>query len=281
MNAIGGDPVLAPTGSLLDYYKTNSYGTMTLTSTVVAWVTLPQTEAYYGNGNDGLGSAPNNGQRMAEDALNAANAVVNFGQFDSDNDGFVDSIDFIHSGYAAETGSGGGNWMWSHRWGLNSTRSSGDLNGLGVSVKASDYHTEAALWDTSGTNILRVGVIAHETGRFFGLPDLYDSDGTSAGIGSYCLMANSWGFDGTQYHPPQLSAWCRQQVNFTVPTVIGAGTYNIGRAETVSQTFKVNSGYPSGEYSAPDGAWHLRNSRDPGGRCPGFSGLRGSERQRQ
>ncbi len=248
MNAVGGDPLVAPTGSLLDYYRENSYGTMTLTSTVIAWVTLPQTEAYYGDGVDGFGNYPQNAQRMVEDALNAANATVNFGQFDADNDGFVDSIDIIHSGYAAETGFGGGDWIWSHRWAVPTPWSSGDLNGSGTSVKVFDYHTEAALWDTSGTNILRVGVVAHETGHFFGLPDLYDTDGSSEGIGSWCLMANSWGFDFTQWHPPHFSAWCKQELGFVVPTVIGAGTYGLPRAETIAKSYRVNHGYPGGEY---------------------------------
>ena len=42
----------------------------------------------------------------------------------------------------------------------------------------------------------------------FGFPDLYDTDGSSEGIGNWCLMAGgSWGAGGdTPTHP---SAWCK------------------------------------------------------------------------
>lgn len=251
-NTVGGDPALAPTGSVRDYFTEASYGTVTLNSTVLAWVTLPNTEAYYGNGQNGTGSYPTNAQRMVYDALNLADPLVNFADFDTDNDGFVDAITIIHSGYAAETGGGAGNWIWSHKWSLwavpGGRWSSADLNGGGANVKVYDYHTEAALWGTSGTGITRIGVICHETGHFFGLPDLYDTDGTSEGIGSYCLMANSWGFDFTQQHPPHFSAWCKQQLGWVTPTVITSGTYNAPRVAVTPTVFKVSSGYPSGEY---------------------------------
>lgn len=252
-NRVGGDPVLAPTGSVKDYFHEASYGTMTLNSTVIAWVTLPHTEAFYGNGSSGRqGDFPNNGQGMVRDALDLADALVNFGDFDTDNDGFVDAITIIHSGYGAETGSGGGNWMWSHRWSLwqapGGRWTSADRNGSGGNVNVYDYHTEPALWGTSGNGIVRIGVICHETGHFFGLPDLYDTDGSSGGIGSYCLMANSWGFDGTQLHPPHLSAWCKIYLGWITPTVIGPGAYIAPRVETDPTAFRINAGYPSGEY---------------------------------
>jgi len=174
-NQIGGDATLAPTGSVKDLYLENSYGTMTLESTVVAWVTLPQTEAYYADGSDGTdGPFPTNAQGMVRDALELVDPLVDFSQFDDDSDGYIDAIDIIHSGYGAETGGGGGDWIWSHRWSLWQLPGGEWTSDEGVKVY--DYHTEPALWSTSGTNIVRFGVIAHETGHFFGLPDLYDTD---------------------------------------------------------------------------------------------------------
>lgn len=252
-NAVGGHPTLAPTGSVKDYYTETSYGTMTLNSTVIAWVTLPHTEAYYADGSSGEGPFPTNPQGMVRDALVLADPLVNFADFDTDNDGYVDAIDIIHSGYAAETGgAGSANWIWSHRWNLyqlpGGKWTSADVNGNGVNVKVYDYHTEAALWGTSGTQILRVGVIAHETGHFFGLPDLYDTDNSSEGIGSYCMMANSWGFDGTQLRPPHFSAWCKSQLGWVTPTVISPGNFTALQVETSPTVFRINAGYPSGEY---------------------------------
>ncbi|MCH8807332.1 MAG: M6 family metalloprotease domain-containing protein [Planctomycetes bacterium] len=253
-NAVGGDPTLAPTGSVKDVFTENSYGTMTLASTVVAWVTLPQNEAYYGNGQNGIGSTyPNNAQGMVRDALDLVDSLVDFGQFDQDNDGYIDAISIVHSGYGAETGGGGGNWIWSHKWSLwalpGGNWTSSDPNGVAVNVKVYDYHTEPALWGTSGTLISRIGVAAHETGHFFGLPDLYDTNGGSRGIGSWGMMANSWGFDGTQQYPPHFSAWSKIQLGWVTPTVISAAaTYTVPRVQTTATIFKITNGYPSGEY---------------------------------
>lgn len=243
-NQIGGDAILAPTGSVKDLYLENSYGVMTLESTVTAWVMLPETEEYYADNNDGLGSYPANAQGMVEDALEEVDSSIDFSQFDNDGDGYIDAITFIHSGYGAETGGGGGDWIWSHRWALNQYEWTSDEG-----VKVNGYHTEPALWGTSGTDIVRFAVIAHELGHFFGLPDFYDTDGSGAGIGSWGIMANSWGFDYTQYHPPHFSAWSKIQLGWTTPTVITTpGVYAIDQAETNSQVYRIDYDYPSGEY---------------------------------
>ncbi|HBK59214.1 MAG TPA: hypothetical protein DDZ84_00260 [Firmicutes bacterium] len=53
-----------------------------------------------------------------------------------------------------------------------------------------------------------VGIFAHEFGHALVLPDLYDYDGSSQGVGNWCLMAGgSWNWtDGSGDTPAQMSA---------------------------------------------------------------------------
>jgi M6 family metalloprotease-like protein len=244
-NAVGGDPTLAPTGSVRDVYFENSYGTMTLQSTVVAWVDVPGTEAYYANGDSG-------DQTLWEAltyALTQVDTLIDFSQFDEDSDGAIDAISFLHSGYGAEWGDydiDGAYYtdrIWSHRWTIMPAWTSAE----GVSV--SDYHISPALWDVSGSAIGRIAVICHETGHFFGLPDLYDTQGDGQGVGSYALMSNSWGFDYSQLYPPHFCAWSKIFLGWVTPTIISApGTYTAPQAATNPTVFRIDQGYPAGEY---------------------------------
>jgi len=249
MNNVGPNS-LCPTGSVRDVYLASSFNQLVLDTTVAPWVTLPNTESYYANGNSGLGTMSHT---MIKDALDALQQTgFNFSPFDTNNDGYIDAIGFLHSGYGAEWGgtdSYGTNYasrIWSHKWSLYSLSGGKWTSSSGKSVY--DYHISPSVWGTSGSAIGRIGVIAHETGHFFGLPDLYDGSGGS-GIGSYCLMANSWGFDGSQYYPPHMSAWSKIQLGWVTPTVItAAGTYTARKACEFPDLFQISKNFPSGEY---------------------------------
>ena len=62
---------------------------------VHGWITLPQSEAYYASANtDGTAL------RLAlNDVLSQVDAQVNLNRYDSDNDGQIDNITFLHSGF--------------------------------------------------------------------------------------------------------------------------------------------------------------------------------------
>jgi M6 family metalloprotease-like protein len=246
LNNIGGDPTVAPTGSVRDVWRENSYNKLDLVSTVLPWTILPSNESWYAANASGF----NSGRRdsMVTDALNQLDATVNFAQYDQNNDGYVDAIDLIHSGYGSEATANKQN-VWSQQWTLATDWVSQDRNANNVLVKVSRIHTEAALFGNGGANMCRIGVVAHETGHFFGLPDLYDYDYDGMGAGYWCLMGDSWGWDGSQQYPPQLSAWCKQRLNFTTPGIIsGPSSYTLPQAETTQAMFKITAGFPANEY---------------------------------
>jgi len=245
MNQIGGSPTLAPTGSVRDHYLETSYGQFTIDSTVAGWFDLPSSETFYANGNSGLTSLT---WQLITDGLDAADASIDFSQFDQDGDGWIDAITFLHSGYGAEWGgtdqygTGVNDRIWSHKWSIPVWTSA-------EGVKVSDYNISPGLWATSGSSPGRIGVVVHELGHFFGLPDLYDTDGSSQGIGNWCIMAGgSWGFDGSQQHPSHHSAWARMKMGWVSPTLLLPGTHSAPRVETNPSVFRLESGYPVGEY---------------------------------
>jgi hypothetical protein len=111
-----------PYGSMRDYYLEVSYNGIEFISTIVGWFRMPQPYTYYANGNYGFGSYPMNAQRMAEDAVWAADSIVDFSEFDNDNDGFIDALFVVHAGPGAES-TGDTNDIWSHAWCTVSQRS--------------------------------------------------------------------------------------------------------------------------------------------------------------
>ncbi len=208
-------------GSVRDYYAEVSYGqvdivTVNLPSSL-GWRMAPQNYVYYTNGNYCMGlTYPNNCQKLAEDIVDAVNGVVDFSQYDNDGDGYAEPIMLVHSGPGAEfTGSA---WdIWSHSWVLANPR-----NYDGVTIDR--YVTMPEYWMTvsPGTSDMTIGVFCHEMGHgFWGLPDLYDTDTTSNGVGTWSLMSygswngpnsGGWGSDGSS--PAWPDAWSRIQMGF-------------------------------------------------------------------
>src|SRR6185295_9477537 len=106
----------------------------------------------------------------------------------------------------------------------------------GVSV--GDYNISPGLWATSGSGPGRIGVVCHELGHFFGLPDLYDTDGSSEGSGNWDLMAaGSWSFDGSQHYPSHMSAWCKMKLGWIAPERLLPGAHSAAQIETSPSLF--------------------------------------------
>jgi len=171
----------------------------------LGWRTAPQTYSYYVNGQNGIGSYPNNTQKLVEDLVDQIDPLVNFAQYDNNGDGYVDCLLIIHSGSGAEF-TGSSNDIWSHKWSI--------IPRLKDGVYISSFTAQPEYWVNPGD--MTIGVYSHELCHGFGLPDLYDLDQSSNGIGRWCVMSyGCWNGPypggGSPSHP---CAWSRIQMGF-------------------------------------------------------------------
>ena len=220
--------------SMRDYYTEVSYGKFTIsrTSRVIGWLRMPKTYDLYVDHDYGFGSYPNNVQGLVMDACIQADPLVNFAEFDQNADGIVDAIFVVHAGPGAEENPDDSTNIWSHQWQLsdNSNGCPGPYNSAdGVTVDL--YSMEPEMLQSASSRIY-CGVFVHEFGHQLGLPDLYDRDYSTNGLGLFCLMAaGSWGGFGSTYDgssPSHLCAWAKYQLGWTTPIAVDrSGTNQI------------------------------------------------------
>jgi M6 family metalloprotease-like protein len=211
----GDHPPNAPYGSLRDYYAEVSYGRLMVSGQVnhgvTNWYRMPQPYSYY---------LTNIGQLLPDAVQVARTAGYNFGPMDADNDGYVDAIFLIHSGTGQEF-SGCGCDIWSFA-SANPTVDTGATNGLGNPVLTGRYSVVPEWYGSVGN--MTIGVFAHEFGHNLGLPDFYDQDGSSKGLGVWSLMAaGTWrGAYGSR--PTHLDAWSKVALGWANPVAPTSAT---------------------------------------------------------
>lgn len=240
---------LAPSGSVHDYFLVNSYGSVDLQSEIYGWVTLSKPEAYYADGRSALTAV------FVEALFEALEKIendpsVSFSRFDLNQDGFVDTVTLVHSGYAAEWGRtdvDGQNFhdrIWSHKWTIPETQQWHSQD----DVTVDKYVVVPSLWDTQGSEIGRIGVIVHELGHYFGLPDLYGGTGDH-GIGAYGIMGNSWGFDQTQHQPPLMCPWSKILLGWVSPIrIVHNGLYLLEASANAAEVYRIDLLGSNSEY---------------------------------
>lgn len=269
-------------GCVTHYYLENSYGTFYITAVElpsdVGWLTSSQTSTYYTSGGDyGLNyNYPNNAQKLVEEAVDAADDYVNFANYDNDNNGYVDGLMIVHAGQGAEYTSSLSD-IWSHKWGISSRLKDG--------VYISTYAMMPEYFLSSGD--MTCGVFCHELGHVFGLPDLYDRDYESRGVGRWSVMAGgSWnGTNGSS--PAHFDAWCKIQLGFAsainvTTSMAGAAIPAVENTDTIYRLWtngdagteyflvenRQRTGYDS--YLPSDGLliWHIDDTMDDGAGSP-------------
>lgn len=205
------------------YYKDMSNGALDIELDIFHVGNSAEGFSYYGEGDD------INVRELVQEAVVLGNDVINYADYDNDNDGVVDTVFVIHAGAGEEVGPIGDepatvyeDRIWSHKWQIDDFLT-GDLNSMGLDVKVRSYTMQPEFVLQSGDST--IGVFVHEFGHVLGLPDLYDvgfydEDNPqnfpdySDGIGDWGVMSGgSWG-GGDGSVPAPMTAWSRYQLDW-------------------------------------------------------------------
>jgi len=251
------------TWSMADYFSEVSYGAYTVSSGpagISGWITAAHPHDYYGQNN--VNGSDSWAGDLVYEAVQAADATVDFSAYDLDGDCYVDTVDIIHQG-TGEEASPSATDIWSHSWSLTAAKYWGNShNGAyttndvctansAQNVKINNYVIQPERLRLGNKSyISTIGVFAHEYGHALGLPDLYDNDNSSAGAGYWSLMAGgSWntaskGGD----RPAHLDPWSKFSLGWSAPVQLNESVTNkaLAAVESANDFYRlpgVNSEY--------------------------------------
>ena len=175
-------------------------------------------------------------QNLARDAITQAGSFVNssdFNNYDSNGDGALTpeelSVIIVVAGFesatsACKSNTAYDNRVWAHQYGFPTNPPT--LGGKQILFYAMFGENHCIQLSGGGTTTYpaTIGVMVHELGHLtFSLPDLYDTDGSSEGIGIMGLMGSgAWGRVSASDYPGSSpvypSAWTRVHLGWLNPT---------------------------------------------------------------
>lgn len=219
------------TGSVHDYFRDNSYGLFNPKFDVVGPVNINYSQ-YYPRGTSYAST-------VVSAALKAADAQVNFADYDTDKDGEVDMVYFVFAGGGSNYQGNDSRLIWPH-----ASYNSGYYDG----VRMGRYACSTELAGPPSSNIIDgIGTICHEFSHVIGLMDEYDTDydsggGQSADPGIWSIMAGGSYLNNSRT-PCGYSLLQKYQSKFVVPTTITEpGSYTLNSLYTTTDGYRINSG---------------------------------------
>lgn len=220
--------------TLRNYYLENSSGKYDLSGTVVDWLTLPHSEAWYGADSCAAGIAsmvghPDNpiGVQQAVvdaiDTLNAREPGFPWDEFDTDDDGVIDHLVIVHSGVGEEGGGGsqGTYSIWSHSSDVM-PNTGGYLACSAGALGCDADHDIRVLNYIMQPEDAGVGVFAHEYGHDLGLPDLYNILGNGDSDVEFWDLMNTGSHSGPIFQsiPTNMGIWNKWILGWADPVIM-------------------------------------------------------------
>lgn len=185
-------------GSVRDYFYDVSDELLEYTNYVpTAYHRASRTKAYYTDPNVPYGQRA---RELINEALTAMDdAGFDFSQYDADSDGVIDALNCFYAGGIWNAWAEG---LWPH---------AGWMSFCADGVCTQRYQI------TNMGGALSLATFCHENGHMLmGWPDLYDYDGDSSGVGTYCLMCST----GSSTNPIEPCAYMKLDAGWADLTVL-------------------------------------------------------------
>ena len=245
--------------SAREYFKSQSNGAYAPQFDVFGPVTLSRNVAYYGTDNPGddEGDDQHATDAVVEGCILANEQFsINWANYDSDNDGYVDFVYVIFAGKGQADG-GTSETIWPHNWSVEEARQYGyctySADECKVGGKKLDNY--AISGEMSGNALGGIGTLCHEFGHVMGLPDLYD---TSYGTNyENSLTPNDWNImDGGSYNadghcPPNYDPWEKEFFGWHTSINLGNEGQNVTLYANGTENYQAYQINASGDYVSP------------------------------
>ena len=275
--------------SVARYYREVSLGALSFAGATTPWIRLPRTRAAYVDGDPG--SIWQRYGEFARDLLQRADAVIDWRRYDNDgpdgmpnsgdDDGAVDIAVLLQPG--SEYGCGPDSLRGFRETGYRLSLLPGwngqpyvtnAVGAAGTPIVIDDFVGASAV-ACQGAEIVptRVNIPIHEIGHVLGLPDLYDYDGSSFGVGGWDVMG-IWAAPPAR--PPHFGAWAREQLGWaSVRRVATSGRVELSAVARGGDIVRIDleggREHVLLEYRAADGAdasapgtglvvWHVNDA---------------------
>lgn len=214
-------------GSARDFYLNSSNGRFQPQFDVIGPVTLPEKYSYYGANQGSSVDNPARLEQFVREACTLADPLVDFSQYDHNQDGYIDNIYFFYAG-KGEADSGDGNAIWPHSAYYSDMAKDAGLSETSLKLDGIKVGNYTCSNEINGTLITPqpagIGTFVHEFGHVLGLADHYDVNYgmTTFAPGSFDTMAQA-SYNNNGNTPAAFSAYERACLGWLDLTVLKNG----------------------------------------------------------
>lgn len=222
------------TGSVRDYFYSNSMGRFNPNFDVIGPVTVDYPQTYP--------CSTENNHILIPAALRAADPLVDYALYDADGDNVVEMVYFIFAGAGANYAGNDSRYLWPH---AAQVASSMNLDG----VKFKRYACSTEFYGQEKDRIIDgIGTICHEFSHVLGLPDLYDTDYSTNGLSTspedWSIMAGG-SYLNFARTPCCYSLYERYAIGFATPeTIEQEHAYTLSTIGHSNHGYRINSNIP-------------------------------------